>query len=168
MERSRSRSDPFQKARLRLDYHKPTTIFGTKERERDALGKRGFPRMSAEEHHLLVILFPSPTTMTKATSSSTDASLPLPKHALTLNYIRLRAIATLVQVPIGFIITLCHYFLHPSFLRKYEVTRSRFHVPSRQKGRTIKVDIFTPKSGVKKPYPVHINWHGSGFGESVL
>ncbi|KAN0063063.1 hypothetical protein ACQY0O_004226 [Thecaphora frezii] len=37
-------------------------------------------------------------------------------------------------------------------------------VPSRQKGRTITVDLYRPAgSDETKPLPVHINWHGSGF-----
>jgi len=103
--------------------------------------------------------------MTGTTTDSTSATLPLPKHALTLKYLRLRAISVLIQFPLSFLLTLAYYFRDPSTLQKYQVTRTRIHVPSRQKGRAIKVDIFAPKRGVKKPYPVHVNWHGSGFGE---
>jgi acetyl esterase/lipase len=99
-----------------------------------------------------------------ASTTSTEATLPLPKHSLTLAYLRLRAIAALLQVPLAFLLSLSYHFRDPSLLRKYQVNRSRITIPSRQKGRSIKVDIYTPKSTtISKPYPVHINWHGSGF-----
>ncbi|UZJ56142.1 hypothetical protein CBS101457_005462 [Exobasidium rhododendri] len=101
--------------------------------------------------------------MTGTLTSSTQASLPLPKHALTLRYFRLRAIAVLVQIPLTILLSLSYYLRDKSVLRKYGVSRTHITVPSRQKGRSIKVDIYTPTLGVKKPFPVHINWHGSGF-----
>lgn len=41
--------------------------------------------------------------------------------------------------------------------------RERITVPSRRKGKSIKVIVYKPKGHALKPSPVHINWHGSGF-----
>ena len=102
--------------------------------------------------------------MTGVTSSSTQATQPLPKHALTLRYFRLRAIASFLQVICSSLLNLPYYIRDPSYLRKHGVSRRRILVPSRQRGRFIKVDVYTPMTGVQKPHPVHINWHGSGYG----
>lgn len=56
------------------------------------------------------------------------------------------------------------YFRDPEYLRRYQVNRKRMLVPSREKGRMIKVDVYAPNKGTSKPSPVHVNWHGSGFG----
>lgn len=104
--------------------------------------------------------------MTGVTSSSTQATQPLPKHALTLRYFRLRAIASFLQVICSSLLNLPYYIRDPSYLRKHGVSRRRILVPSRQRGRFIKVDVYTPTAGIQKPHPVHINWHGSGYGAS--
>lgn len=106
------------------------------------------------------------------TTASTTQTLPLPSHAWTLDYLRLRLIAILVRLPVQFALGVSPYLLHTdNYLRGKGVTRKRILVPSRQKGRSIKVDVYQPESSTASEggvwqaakKPVHINWHGSGF-----
>lgn len=102
--------------------------------------------------------------------------LPLPKHALTLQYIKNRVIAALVRIPLLVLLTFSYYIKDNTLVLRFfhGVTRHRIRVPSRERGRFIDVDIYTPAGGLeatgsapgsKKPTgPVHVNWHGSGFG----
>jgi hypothetical protein len=112
------------------------------------------------QHRLLLSHSRSP--IMTATTSEAPA---LPKHAWSAQYLRLRAIAILLGIPTRLIVNLAYYCYDPFTLRKYQVQRRRIWIPSRERGRTIKVDVYEPIKRTKKPLPVHINWHGSGFGE---
>ncbi|KAL1881692.1 hypothetical protein Plec18167_003291 [Paecilomyces lecythidis] len=93
--------------------------------------------------------------------------------ALSLfQYIRLKAIALVIRSVVR-IATAIRFLLHPQ--PKYQ-NRQRLRIPSRESGRFIVADLYTPdqnsngsRANVKddsdngKRTPIVINWHGSGF-----
>ena len=84
-------------------------------------------------------------------------------HPWSLTYLKMLlvcyGIRSLLE-PLMFIGTL----LEPKLPSNVKVLKTA--VPSRDKGRTIKVHIYSPKNVDRnKKYPVVINFHGSGFGE---
>lgn len=109
-------------------------------------------------------------TMTGTTNGTAAPLRPIPNLQRTLwskDYLRLRAISLLIGIPTRILLTLSYYLKDPLTLRKYQVTRRNISVPSREKGRYIKAILYEPINREKKPLPVHINWHGSGFGECI-
>lgn len=103
---------------------------------------------------------------TITTTASTKQTLPLPSHAWTLDYLRLRIIALFIRLPVQLILGVSPYLLHTDgHLLAEGVKRRRITVPSRQRGRAIKVDVYEPaeSSWQASKRPVHITWHGSGF-----
>lgn len=110
-------------------------------------------------------------------SSTTVISLPLTQHGYSVEYMRNRLIAAAIRIPIWLLIGVARYVLYNSFAlrRRYGVARKHVRIPSRQPGRMIKAEIYTPihdGRGVRRTGtgpngqavgPVHVNWHGSGF-----
>lgn len=94
-------------------------------------------------------------------------TLPVVNHTFSLAYLYDAVIAKLIRIPIKFLITLSYYIVDGpiTLRRKYNVSRKRINIPSRESGRKIKVDAYLPTNLLKsnKSLPVHINWHGSGF-----
>lgn len=94
-------------------------------------------------------------------------NLPIVNHKISLAYLYDVVIAKLIRIPIKILITLSYCIVHGpiTLKRKYNVSRKRINVPSREKGRKIKVDAYIPSNLQKstKALPLHINWHGSGF-----
>lgn len=97
----------------------------------------------------------------------------LPKHAFSWESLRNRIIAFLVRIPLSILLFFSYYVKDNKLLlyRKFNVCRERAQIPSREKGRHIDVDIYKPSQDStitdekSNTGPVHINWHGSGFGE---
>lgn len=106
--------------------------------------------------------------MTGTINSNAATASPLPQHAWSLKYLRLKSIALFIQILTRCLLTLGMHFRDPQYLRRYQVNRKRILVPSREKGRLIRLDVYAPNKGTSKPSPVHINWHGSGFGAFSL
>lgn len=94
-------------------------------------------------------------------------TLPVINHTYSLAYLYDLVIAKLIRIPIKALITLSYYVIYGPFTLKYkyDVTRIRINIPSRQARRKIKVDAYLPCKILRstKPLPIHINWHGSGF-----
>lgn len=94
-------------------------------------------------------------------------NLPIVNHTFSVAYLYDLVIAKLIRIPIKFLIALSYYIVHGPIIlkRKYNVSRKRINISSRQNGRKIKVDAYIPNNLLKstKQLPVHINWHGSGY-----
>lgn len=85
------------------------------------------------------------------------------KHEWSRRYLYLWIVAHLFSIKPCFTLALDKYFRHPIYLARYQVECKRLLVQSRDKGRMIKVDVYTPNKGISKPSPIHINWHGCAF-----
>lgn len=84
--------------------------------------------------------------------------------ALTLEYLRVKLIITLLRLIswVTDILPLRRDRLHSQ--TAYRHTRTRLHIPSRDKNRSIKADLYLPATSTENsPSSVLINWHGSAF-----
>jgi enterochelin esterase-like enzyme len=83
---------------------------------------------------------------------------PLPKHPLGWNYIYLRLLAFLIRsssATAQLIASVKHKIPEGVILK-------HITIPSRDKGRDIKVHVYEPVGyDSTKPTPVLVNWHGS-------
>ncbi|PWN38483.1 alpha/beta-hydrolase [Meira miltonrushii] len=100
-------------------------------------------------------------------NKATLINLPIVDHPFSFGTLCDFIIANLIRIPVSAIVSSLYYVIHGPIVlkRKYNVSRKRINIPSRQTERDIKVDAYLPNNlwHSNRPLPVHVNWHGSGF-----
>lgn len=79
-------------------------------------------------------------------------------HPWSLKYLYLKVVATLLRSLTG--VAQAREFKRALMLLPAGVTRRRIQVPSRDKGRTIAVDVYERERASEGPRAVHLNFHG--------
>ncbi|KAL8292389.1 hypothetical protein RQP46_001001 [Phenoliferia psychrophenolica] len=83
-------------------------------------------------------------------------------HPLSLEYLWLKLVALLLRATVAW--TYRSEIPNQRALIPAGVSVSRVNVPSRDKGRSIDVDVYSRETmGASGPRAVHLNFHGSGF-----
>ena len=89
-------------------------------------------------------------------------------HQWTLQYVWLVALIYLLRAAIlsSKFLTFDRSNSIEHLAKQFKIKRRTLVAPSRQQGRTIKLHVYSPMNdgfdAAKRP--VHVNWHGSGFG----
>lgn len=80
----------------------------------------------------------------------------------TFEYLKLLLRATLLRLSLYVFLQIWWLFRAPPVTAPVRI--ERICIPSREPGRSIRVNKYTPKSLPSQgPHKVHLNWHGSGL-----
>ena len=84
------------------------------------------------------------------------------KHDWSLSWLKVWLAAKVIRIVLSGNNPTCDQIM----VKYPDMTASSLFIPSRERGRKIKMSIYTPKDVGSKP-PVHLNLHGSGFSAFV-